>query len=179
MTEIKYTLKETDFLELHLYYFKSEGKLKRLTLKAWIAFLILIGIISGFLIWKSEIFSAIVLGITAAVISIFHSSQMKKLYKKQFKKTIKTYQSRFGKEVYLKISDSQIHVKSVAGDTYINFNEVIEFSETQNHFFIKLKTQAIIIPKTELESIENLRENLKDLAKKLDVKYIDDSNWKW
>lgn len=179
MTEIKYTLKESDFLELHLYYFKSEGKLKRLTLKTLIAFIILIGILSGFLIWKDEFFSVIVLGITAAVISFFHISQMKKLYKKQFKKTIKTYESRFGKEVYLKINDTQIHVKSVAGDTYINFNEVIEFSETENHFFIKLKTQAIIIPKTELESIENLRANLKDLARKLDVKYIDDSNWEW
>ncbi|MFC4816801.1 hypothetical protein [Flavobacterium sp. GCM10023249] len=179
MIEIQYTLQESDFLELHLYYFKSEGKLKRLTLITWIGFLLVIGILSGILIWKDDFFLVIVLGSTAALLSIFHGNQMKRVYQKHFKKTIKIYESRFGQEVYLKITESQLHVESIAGSTNINFTEVIELSETQNHFFIKLKTQAIIIPKTEVKNIANLSANLKDLAKKLNVNYRDDPNWKW
>ena len=178
MIEIKYILQESDYLQLHLYFFKSEGQLKRLTRKAWIAFLIITAIICGLLIWKDEFYLAIVIVITACAISIFHKRQMKKVYEKQFKKTIKSYESRFNTEVYLKI-DSQLHVKSIAGETNLNFNEVVSISETPNHFFIKLKVQAIIIPKQNMENLEELTRDLKKVAEKCGVEYVTDNDWKW
>lgn len=179
MIDIKYILEENDFLQLNLYFFKIEGKLKSIIRKTFITYLIIIFILCGFLIWKNEYFAATTLLVVAAIISIFHSKRMKSIYLKIFKKNIKQYESRFNKEVELQVSDSLLQVKSVAGKFDFNLSQIDSISETNEYFIIKLKIEAIIIPKKRLENVNILKEDLTKLSKKLNIKFINDFNWKW
>ena len=179
MIDIKYILEENDFLQLNLYFFKTQGKLKSIIHKTLIAYLIIILIVCGFLIWKNEYFAATSLFVFAAIISIFHSNRMKKMYLKIFKKNIKQYESRFNKEVELQVSDFLLQVKSAAGKFDFNLSQIDSIAETHDYFIIKLKIEALIIPKKRLKNTTILKENLIKLSEKLDIPFINDLNWKW
>lgn len=179
MIDLKYILEENDFLQLNLYFFETEGKLKRLIYKSFVAYLLIIFILCVFLIWKYEYYIPIILIVFTAILSIFHSKRMKNMYLKIFKKNIKSYENRFNKEVELQISDSVLSVKSVAGEFYFNLSQIDSISETIEYFIIRLKIEAIIIPKRKLENLEVLKENFIELSRKLNVDFINDLNWKW
>lgn len=179
MIDIKYILEENDFLQLNLYFFKTQGKLKSIIYKTFIAYLAIIFILCGFLIWKYEYYIAIILIVVAGIISIFHSKRMKNIYLKIFKKSIKQYESRFNKEVELQVMDSVLHVKSVAGEFDFNLSQIDSISETEEYFLIKLKIEAIIIPKKRLENANLIKEDLIKLSNKLNIEFINDLNWKW
>ncbi|MBE0393546.1 hypothetical protein HNQ02_003156 [Flavobacterium sp. 7E] len=51
--------------------------------------------------------------------------------------------------------------------------------ETQGYFFIRLQPEAIIIPKRELDNAENTTENLKALARSLNIEYQENLKWNW
>lgn len=179
MIDIKYILEENDFLQLNLYFFKTEGKLKKFIYKTFIAYLLIIMIICTFLIWKDEYLLGLVLIIVTVIISIFHSRQMKKIYLKTFKKSIKQYETRFNKEVELKLSNSIFQVISVAGQSNFNLSQIDTISETNQYFIIKLKIEAIIIPKNKLENVTAIKDEFLKLSKKLNIKYIYNLNWEW
>ena len=179
MIDIKYILEENDFLQLNLYFFKTEGKLKSIIRKTFIAYLIIIFILCSFLIWKNEYLVATTLLVVAAIISIFHSKRMKSIYLKIFTKNIKQYESRFNKEVELQVSDSLLQVKSVAGKFDFNLSQIDFISETNEYFIIKLKIEAIIIPKKRLENVNILKGDLTKLSEKLNIEFINNLNWKW
>lgn len=179
MIDIKYILEENDFLQLNLYFFKTEGKLKKIINKTFAAYLILIFIICGFLIWKIEYYSAITFIIVAGIISLFHPKRIKSIYLKIFRKNIKQYESRFDKEVELRISDSILYVKSIAGEFDFNLSQIDSIVETNEYFIIKLKIEAIIIPKRRLENVNLIKEELRKLSEKLNVIFINNLNWKW
>lgn len=179
MIDIKYILEENDFLQLNLYFFKTEGKLKSFIRKTFIAYLAIIFILCGFLIWKKEYLSTATLLIVAAIISIFHSKRMKSIYLKIFAKNIIQYESRFNKEVELQVSDSLLKVKSVAGKFDFNLSQIDSISETDDYFIIKLKIEAIIIPKKSLENVNILKEDFTKLSEKLNIEFINNLNWKW
>lgn len=179
MIDIKYILEQNDFLQLNLYFFKTDGKLKKITYQTFIAYLLIILILCTFLIWKHEYLLAFFLIIVSAVISIFHSKQMKRIYLKSFEKSIKQYESRFDKEVELKLSDSIFKVISVAGESNFNLSQIETISETNQYFIIKLKIEALIIPKNKLENINAVKDKFLELSKNLDIKYINNLNWEW
>ncbi|WP_157489781.1 hypothetical protein [Flavobacterium sp. CF136] len=104
---------------------------------------------------------------------------MKNIYLKIFTKNIKQYESRFNKEVELQVSDSLLQVKSVAGKFDFNLSQIDFISETNEYFIIKLKIEAIIIPKKRLENVNILKGDLTKLSEKLNIEFINNLNWKW
>ena len=179
MIDIQYTLEENDFLQLNLYFFKTDGKLKRVIYRSFIAYLLIIFILCVFFIWENEYLPAIILIVISGILSVFHTRRMKNIYLKMFKKNIKNYETRFNKEVQLKVSDTFIEIKSVSGEFNFNLSEIDSISETNEYFIIKLKIEAIIIPKKRLHDLNLLKESLVQLSKKLNIEFITNLNWKW
>ncbi|WP_231426251.1 hypothetical protein [Pedobacter sp. Leaf250] len=179
MIDIKYILKEKDFLQANLYHFKNDGKLKQIILKTWFAYLFIISMLIAFLLWKDEMLMALILFCILLIISFFHSGRMKRHYIHHYKKLLKAYESRFDKEVRLKINDSHLHYESVAGQSDVFLSQISSMSETENHFFIKLKIETVIIPKAGIENVNRLRDDLISLARNLNLNYHEDLSWKW
>jgi len=179
MIDIKYNLTEVDYLQLNLYYFDVEGSLGKNSQKIILLFLTIIAILIFLSIYKNENLYAISLVLVALFILIFHKKQMKNNYEKMFKKSIQQYKNRFDKIVELKFTETEIEVKSVAGNTQFYNSQIKSVIETKEYFFIRLQPEAIIIPKRELENIENINEYLNSLAKKLNIQYKENFEWKW
>lgn len=91
----------------------------------------------------------------------------------------KKYENRFDKEVTLRLSPLQLHVVSVAGETNLHLNQIESVTETNDYFFIKLAVEGIVIPKNKLEKPDEVGFELKEMAKNLNIKFVDAGNWKW
>ena len=179
MIDIKYTLKENDFLELHLYYSKTQGQLRKMILKTLLVYLVVIVLLCGNFCYVKEFFAAIRFSLFAVLYLFFHQHCIKKIFVKCFKKDIKKYKSRFNKEVRLQVSDTQIQLKSFDGNTNLNLSQIDVISETGDYFLIKFKIEVVIIPKENLENVTDLQVNFIKLAESLNVKYVADLDWKW
>ena len=179
MNELKYKLKEIDFLQLHLYFFGKDGLFKKYSRRIIFIFLGLIFVGITICILKKENIYAISLFITGFLILVFHKKNMKKKYEKHFTKCIQQYKNRFDKNVELKFTESEIEIKSVAGNTQLYNSQIKSIIETEGYFFIRLNPEGIIIPKRELEKENGVKEYLILLSKKLKVEYIKDFEWKW
>lgn len=100
-------------------------------------------------------------------------------YIRHYKKFVReTYRNSFGKRYTLNFNNDFIGLAEDSGETRIMIQDVDEVFETLMHFFIKLKSNpSIIIPKNDLESVDDLRKELITLAGKAHAKFIYDSNW--
>lgn len=67
----------------------------------------------------------------------------------------------------------------VAGKFDFNLSQIGSISETDEYFIIKLKIEAIIIPKKRLENVNILKGDLTKLSEKLNIEFINNLNWKW
>ena len=179
MIDIKYKLTEADYLQLNLYYFDVEGSLRMNSRKIMYVFLTIITILVFISIYKNENIYAISLGLVTFFILLFHKKYTKKKFEKMFMKNIQQYKNRFDKTVELKITETEIEVKSVAGNTQFYNSQIKSIIETKEYFFIRLQPEAIIIPKRELENAENICEYLNWLTKKLNIEFKKDFEWKW
>ena len=179
MIELKYKLTEVDYLQLNLYFFDVDGSFRKNSRKIIFIFLAIITILIFVSIYKNEKLYAISFTLVAFFILLFHKKNTKKKFEKIFKKNIQQYKNRFDKIVELKITATEIEVQSVAGNTQFYNSQIKSITETQEYFFIRLQPEAIIIPKRELENTENVNENLKLLAKMLNIEYKENFEWKW
>ncbi|OYU94166.1 MAG: hypothetical protein CFE21_17200 [Bacteroidetes bacterium B1(2017)] len=179
MIELDYTLQENDFLEFQLYFFKSEGKFKSILLKTWMVFMMFVGVFIGFSIWKNLFFEAAVVAVMSIIVSFIHPWRMRRTYKKILKKDCKVFESRLNTPFHLLVDENQFHIKSILGDTNLNRNQLAKIVETGTHFFVKFKLEAVIIPKSGLSQIEQLRADLKQVALTNQIEYKEDLNWKW
>ncbi len=179
MIDIKYILKENDFLLANLYYYKTEGKLKKIILKTWALYTVIMTILVGIMLLKKETFISLIFLFLYIILSMTHSGRIKNVYFKNFQKSMKAYENRFNKEVKLKFSVSQLHIESVMGTTDFNISQIDSIAETKNHFFIKLRPDTIIIPKSSVEHLVILKNDIVSIAEKLNLKFHQDTEWKW
>jgi hypothetical protein len=179
MIDIKYKLTEVDYLQLNLYYFDVEGCLRKKTRKIILVFLAIVTLLIFISIYKKENLCAFSLALVTFFIVIFHKNSTKRKFEKIFKKNIQQYKNRFDKIVELKITETEIEVKSVAANTQFYNSQIKSIEETKEYFFIRFQPEAIIIPKRELESFKNISEYLKSLSKKLNIEYNENFDWKW
>ena len=179
MIDLKYKLSEEDFLQLNLYHFDVEKSFKKNSQKVIVIFLIIISILLIYFFYKNEKIYSITLALVAFFILIFHKRNMKSKFKKMFKKNIQQYKNRFDKIVELRITENEIEVKSVAGNTQFYKSQIKNIIETKDYFFIRLQPEAIVIPKRELENENKVSENLTLLSAELKVEFKKNLEWKW
>jgi hypothetical protein len=66
------------------------------------------------------------------------------------------------------------------GELTMNISQLAEISETGQHYFLQfLSGQTIIVPKNELNNIDEFEIELNKISEKLNIKHKIDNNWKW
>lgn len=110
---------------------------------------------------------------------IFFPRILKNYSFKSYQDHNKAYQAYFNKDNNLKIDIEYIY--QIRDDVEIKnkistINRVIE---TGGYFYIVFPIGVAIIPKDELEDIDQIKEELLILSKKLNVSYKSDLDWKW
>jgi len=112
---------------------------------------------------------------------LFYPLYQRKHYKNHYEKFIDdTYKNRVGITAEITFDDFAIHTTDVTGESRINLSELENVTETGDYFYLSLKTGGhLIVPKSKIGNVPELRVKLKELAGRLNIEFIEDLKWKW
>lgn len=178
---LKYQLDQTDFLQHQLFLASKTDRIKKKRTKSW---LIVSGtmFLLGFLFYKSDnSFLSYYFLAFGIVTLIFYPLYQRQQYKNHYAKFIAdTYKNRFGQTANIHFSENAIETNDISGDSKINLSELENVTETGDYFYPSLKTGGhLIIPKSKINDVSQLRQELRQLCEKLKISFIEDLNWKW
>lgn len=178
----EYSLSKDDYLNLNLFDLSQNKKFmkRRFRFKIILCFLILtipiiISIIYDFqwtfiLIWIIISFFVnynVFFGSNSKFISILEKSIEEK------------YSNVFGKNYYYEFFDSYLFSKYDSSESKISYHDLNIIKETQDYFFVELKTKNyLIFPKT-IFNFEKIKSNLIAISKNYNIIYKEDLNWKF
>ena len=98
-------------------------------------------------------------------------------HKRHYTKFVQnTYPSIAEDLVTIEIGTDKIFLSDKTGDSNLNISEIVQLSETERHFFIKISTgPTLIVPKT--DSI--LNEEINQMIKSHNILNVPALHWKW
>jgi hypothetical protein len=178
---LTYTLNQNDYLNNQLFIASLSDRVKKQRNRSrilWaIAFLSLAGIFNT----KKDSFLTYYFLTFAILYILFYPYYSRWYYKRHYTKSInETFKNRFDKVSTVIIDNEQIQDIDGSGETKISVSEVENIYETLEYFFLKLKSGlTLIIPKLKIENLDSLKIELKTIAAKQHVDFIEMQDWKW
>lgn len=177
--DINYKLKENDYLQLNLYLAKEEGHVRKDIIRSTIIWFIILSVISIFAYRGLEDPFSYFFPLATVLSLVFSPSRTKENLFKSYKKSIKVYKNEFDKNVHLKIDDEHIYQTTIDTEVKLKISTIELIIETGSYFYIKSSTRYIIIPKNEVQDVNQVKQNLKALSEKLNITYKTNLDWKW
>ncbi len=176
--KISYQLSEDDYLAYQLYHSTRSKFIKYRLMRGW--FLLTIGsllLAAYFIFYNYNIHAATYFSILAIAAGFFYKKLFFWRYKRKFLKFIKeSYSHRYGETDSLEFQRSQIVARDSQGEAKFKASNIEAVIETANHIFIKTSNNvSIIIPKKQVEDIDSIKRELKNLG----LKITDELAWKW
>ena len=178
--DLNYKLKENDYLQLHLYFAKEDGTVRKEVITRFAGLFMILALISLFAyshVDKNAFNYVISLG--SILYLVFVSFRLKDGVFKMYQKHSKAYQNYFNKNLNLKIDNEYIYQIRTDVEVKNRISTIEKIIETGRYFYIKFPIGFIIIPKSEVENISQIQQELKNHADKLNVVYKTDLDWKW
>jgi hypothetical protein len=119
--------------------------------------------------------------ITAVVWLVFHPSYSKWMHKRHYLKHVReNYKNRINTEVALTLNAEEIMLKDSGNEVKIKSTEFDSLSETQDHYFLRTKSNSVIIlPKHTIKDQEALKSIISFLRNELKIVFHDELNWRW
>lgn len=174
---LEYKIDEQDFLDFQLFTASKSDRINKKKRNGWILLTIGSIVVALYFYLNENVAMTIYFGLVAIACGLFYPKYFKWKYKKHYKTYIKeNYSKRFGQIEALEINNDYIFSKDKTGEGKINISEIERVDETDNHFFLKISTGlSLIIPKKELENVDELRENFKEIG----LTVNNETNWTW
>ncbi len=174
---IKFSLNENDLLQFFLFTATQNNALKKKL--NFGKYLLSIGSLSFailFFVGKNT-FLGLYFGIFAAVILVFYDRYYKWRYATNYKKYIaRQLSEKYGQESELTLNDDHFHAKEREGEGTLNFDQVVQLTETNEFFYMKISAgNTIIIPKRVMEQPSAFANALTQKGFTIDQQL----NWKW
>ncbi|MDD2798577.1 MAG: hypothetical protein PHV20_08300 [Bacteroidales bacterium] len=178
---INYKIEENDFLTHQLFLASKSDRVRKKRFRNKVVvtiiylFMGLVSFISG------NIDSAKGSVIIALLWFFLYPLWEKRHYIRHYKSFLReNYEERFGKKVSIEFINDFILIKDNASEGKLLTTEVQEIHEIPSAIYIRLKGgQSIILPKQEIDEIENLKDRLNELASFLKIEYNLDEKWEW
>jgi len=180
--QYNFSLDEFDHLTGQLYVVSNSKPAKRRRRKGWL-FTSSIFIITGILCYLSEYVFFANYFLAFGIISLFfYPLYSGWRYKRHYRKYIREiFSNNFGKRITLEFTKDYILTNDEDGSESKISNSIIEsIHELSRHFLIRLNAgQSLIIPISKIDEVDSLRNDLTNLAVKLDIEFKDSKDWKW
>ncbi len=178
---LKYQLDQNDFLQHQLFLASKIDRIKKNRIHIWLIVsgtMFLLGLMfyqsnNSFLFYYFMVFGIVSL--------IFYPLYQRQHYKNHYAKFIAdTYKNRFGQTANIHFAENAIETNDVTGESRINLSALENVIETGEYFYPSLKTGGhLIIPKSKISDVSELRQELRQLCGRLKIDFIEDLNWKW
>jgi hypothetical protein len=179
--KIEYTLEENDYLEFQMFSSATSPNQIRTRKKSKWLLMISFTVLAFINLTTGDKIGGIVFTLLAILAFFVYPYWQKRHHKRHFKNHInEVNKPSFGIKNTLDIDDNFILSKSNGIEGKIPCSEVKEIIELKEHFFIVLNMyQAFILPKSQIQLIEDFRAFLKDFSTKLNIDYSVMNNYYW
>ncbi|MGY6647434.1 YcxB family protein [Wenyingzhuangia sp. IMCC45574] len=163
---IKYTIEEEDFLS-YQFFFLSENKRFNLInkyMKYILSAVFVIQAISTFSRGDATLGGFFIFLATLCFLYLdkFYNKRIKKLLLKSIRQNSA---NRFGTKEELQFNADFLNFIYADGESKIETSALVEIVEIKTHFFIKIaQNQAYVLPKRELNNIDELKTNWQELG---------------
>jgi len=120
--------------------------------------------------------------VVSAISLVFYPAYSAWRYKKHYKKHVnENFSKTFGQEVTIEFgTDFVLTRDQEQSESKINYSQVDSIFELPEHFLMRMKNgQSLIMPKFKISNLDELRKELTELAKKLNLELLHNMNWKW
>ncbi|MCL9806543.1 YcxB family protein [Flavobacterium amniphilum] len=178
---LEYSLDENDYLTHQLYTASKSKRTKKQRRKSWIIVSSLFFIL-GLLFLKEEnnFLSYYFFGF-GIITLIFYPFYLRNHYKKHYQKFITdTYKSRFGEIAKVNFHEEYLQTSDSNSESKINYTALEEINEIGDYIFLKLTSGgSLIIPKAKVDTIEEVKEEIKKISRKYGLAENIELNWKW
>ena len=178
---LKYGLTEHDYVQHLLFTATKSDRIKKKRRRNWIK---TTAVVFGFgLIFYlvNDIHMFYYCLVAGFITLIFYPSYERYHYRKHYKKFVAdAYKNRINIIAKVVLTENTIETSDKTGEAKLNLSELQEIIETNEYFYMNLKVgESLIIPKLKIESLEELRFELKSLAAKLNINFANDLSWHW
>jgi hypothetical protein len=175
--KFEYQIQEQDYLDFQLYTASKSPRFEKKQSNGRYFITISSLVLACYFIYAKDWGLAAYFGLQTAAFFLFYPWYFKWRQKVHYTKYIRrNYKNLFGRSEEIEIKGNTIHMVNSTGSGQIKASELKKFVETQNHFFIQMKTDAsLIIPIHDLENVGTLRKQIH--AMKIPVEK--DLDWKW
>ncbi len=178
---LTYQLDYNDFLEHQLFAASKSERIKKKRLNSYV---IITGamFLLAYLFYNSNNLPLFYYFLFIGVISLlFYPSYQRFQYKKHYAKFIMdTYKNRFGETTNIHFTEHLIEIKDSTGEAKFDFLALENVTETAAYFYPRLKSGVeLIIPKSKVNDVSQVAEELKQLCERHKINFIEDLNWKW
>ncbi|WP_316736513.1 YcxB family protein [Pedobacter aquatilis] len=177
---LKYILREEDFLNSQLFISSKSKIAKKNRRNSYLLVTLGLLIIGSLTLIRENNFSAYFILFLGILSFLLYSKYQAWFYKRYFKNYVKSsMQNSFNESNLVEFSNNFIETSDKTGYTKINTTEVNQITEISEYFYIRTKSnQYLIVPKDRIDS-ESVRTFLTIFAKKLDIEFVSELNWKW
>ena len=178
---LHFKLDANDFLQLMLFQASKNERIKNTRIKTWLIYSFGLLLLS-FIFYQSNnrlmTYYFLILGLISVCFFPFYQRWY---YKNHYQKFIAdTYNNRFGQACNLIFKDNYIETSDITGESKINMQVFENITETSAYFYLKIKTGGCwIIPKSQIDDVNYVRDELRMLSEKLSIPFINDLSWKW
>ncbi len=178
---LEYRLSEDDFLQYQLYYLYHSGTLKGHLLRSRIIISILFGLLFYTYYMHDNTYYAYIFLFAAIALLILLPYILNGVHKKTSLGQVREiYKYRFGKELNVWFNKDNFVIVDEATKTETNYTALEKVVELSSHYFVKVKSRnTLIIPKSELENLDELKKTLQRISKQSKIEYATELEWKW
>ena len=177
----QYSLDENDFLQHQLFVASKSERIKKQRTRGWLIYTVSFFML-GFLFHQSEnIVLAYYFSICGLTFLLFFPFYQNWYYKRHYQRVvIDNSKSRFGQIENLSFTDKFVEMSDTTGESKILLQEIENVTETGKYFYLKMKAAGhLIIPKSKIDNVDVVRNEFKELCKRLSINFASDLNWKW
>ena len=176
---LEFSLKENDYLQMQLFFFKDSGKLKKATIKFSLIASLIIAIIVIILSIYGNLFGALLISVALFIGPFFWASSVKEGYFNYFLKECKKNSNKIEQPRMLEITDNYINIHDIDRETKIMKDSFKRIIETTQHYFIAFNLEVLIIPKSKINSLALFKDELILFAEHHSITIENHLNWKW
>jgi cation transport ATPase len=179
--QFEYSLNENDYLQHQLFIASKSNRIKRKRIKSWIIVSVATLLLFLFFYQQHNKFMMYCTLALAIYTILFYPTYLKSHYKNHYKKFIAdTYKNRIGVKTIIKFDENCIIFFDRTGEGKINLSEIDIIYETGAYIYLRMKIgETLIIPKIEMKNVQVSVTQFNNLANRLNVKFIEELNWKW
>jgi hypothetical protein len=178
---LEYSLTENDFLQHQLFIASKSNRTRKKRIKSWMIISAVTILLPLFFYQQHNKFMFYCTLVLAAYTILLYPRYLRSHYKNHYKKFIADeYKNRVGVKSAISFKDDHIVLVDRTGESKINLSEIATIHETGAYIYVRMKMgDTLIIPKSAMENVPASVMEFNNLADRLNIKFIEELNWKW